>query len=110
MQGLKPYRLKPQGELVLPLGLLSLADALHELIDAAGAATTAVVALEPCGEGFYVLAFAHLADGLQIAVAAALEGDVADLAVIGEIELNGFGADALGIVGLHRCLGFLWKV
>lgn len=68
-------------------------DRLCKLIGAGGTASAAVIAAQDPDDFLCVLAFHEFSDGLEIAVAAAVETDVVQLAVF-EAEMN--------LTGTHR--------
>lgn len=78
---------------------------LCQLVCAGGGLAVAGVAFQDVGDFLHVLAFAELADGLQVAIAAAQELEVVHLAVF-VVEGDELGAGAAGseFLSLHKSL------
>ena len=77
-----------------------LGDSFGQLVSAACAAATAVIAIEQIGNCFSVLAFYQLADSSQISGAAAVKAYIVQLAV-NYIKMNLAGADSAGFISKH---------
>ena len=79
------------------------AKSLCQLVCAGGGLAVAGVAFQDVGDFLHVLAFAKLADGLQVAIAAAQELEVVHLAVF-VVEGDELGAGAAGskFLSLHK--------
>ena len=85
--------------------LQDFSQSLYQLVCAGGGLSVAGVAFQDVGDFLHVLAFAELADGLQVAIAAAQELEVVHLAVF-VVEGDELGAGAAGseFLSLHKCL------
>ncbi len=84
------------------------AQCLCQLVCAGGGLSVAGVAFQDVGDFLHVAAFAKLADGLQVAIAAAHELEVVHLAVF-VVEGDELGAGATGseFLSLHKSLALL---
>ena len=77
-----------------------LGDSFGQLVGAAGAAATAVIALAQISNCLGLLAFYQLADSSQISWAAAVKAYIVQLAV-NYIKMNLAGADSAGFISKH---------
>ena len=83
-------------------------ESLSQLIGAGGVSRAAAVAAQALDGKGCLGTFQKLCDGLEVAVAAAKEDDVGDLAVF-QVELDHLGADAAGSVGEMHDQILLWE-
>ena len=88
------------GSYILSYKVQLLGDIFGQLVGAAGAATTAVIALEQISNCFGILPFYKLSYSSQISGAAAVKAYIVQLSV-NYIKMNLAGADSPGIISKH---------